>query len=282
MDSFQQFLSQLMASVREVSLWVVLDVLVVAVVIYQLLILVKRTRAVQLLQGFSVLLALRLLSDWLHLRAFHWLLGQILLPGVIALVILFQPELRLALEQIGRGRLFRGPTGLFLREQVPRVVNALAHSVSDLASRRYGALIVVERTTGLEDVINTGTRIDGQVTPELIGTVFYPGSPLHDGAMILREGEIVAAGCVLPLTSNPSVPTSVGMRHRAALGISEATDAIVIVVSEETGAVSLAERGTMHRGLAVEALKERLLQSLQAGTQLEGVRLALPWVRRRR
>lgn len=239
---------------------VIVDILLVSWVIYQLLILVKGTRAVQLLKGVLLLLAVFQLSDWLHLYAFHWLLGQMLIPGVVALVILFQPELRLALEQMGRGKFIPGAS--MPRASVSVAVNEVVGSVEYLSNRKFGALIVLEGQTGLQDVINTGKTINGVVTATLLNTVFYPGGPLHDGAVIIRGYEICAGGCILPLTSRSNLPPALGLRHRAALGLSEVSDAMIVVVSEETGGISVAREGTIATGLKVDDLRGHLLTML--------------------
>ena len=237
-----------------------LDILVVAVAIYCLLRLVRGTRAVQLIKGILVLLGVVLLTQAASLETTSWLLGLVLLPGVIALVILFQPELRMALEQIGRGRLWSPSFSWQRREELTQVAAELVRATSALSQQRTGALLVLERQVGLNDIVQTGRHIGGQVSADLLTTIFHPGTPLHDLAVVIRGNEVVAAGCLLPLTDRQDVAGLLGTRHRAALGLSETTDALVIVISEETGVISLAQEGRLFSNVAPEVLKQRLLE----------------------
>jgi diadenylate cyclase len=236
-----------------------LDITLVAVSIYFVLRLLRGTRAVQLIKGLLTLGALIVLTRALHLSTVNWVLKQALLPGVIALIILFQPELRLALEQIGRGHIFGAGLTSMRREQITQLVDELVLSARQLSRERIGALTVIEREVGLNDVIQTGRRVDAVASADLLRTIFYPGTPLHDLAAVMRGDRIVAAGCLLPLTERRDVRGLLGTRHRAALGLSETTDAAVIVVSEETGAISLAVDGRLYSNLTPDVLKQRLL-----------------------
>lgn len=240
-----------------------IDVLVVSFLIYHLMMLAKGTRAWQVLIGLFVFVLVLLISQWLNLETLNWLLKQMFLLGPVAIVILFFPELRHALEEVGRlGFWGRGFVGL-AQEDVTDLVSEMVHAAGLMANRRTGALIVIERETGLVDIIETGTELNAKVTSELLGTIFYAGSPLHDGAVIVRGGRVAAAGCTLPLSDSPHIGTTVHTRHKAALGISEQSDAAVIVVSEETGIISLAFEGNLVRGLRDEALEQRLIQILR-------------------
>ena len=239
-----------------------LDIALVALGIYYILLLLRGTRAIQLIKGLLVLGALILISKALGLTTFYALLRQALLPGVIVLVILFAPELRLALEQIGRGRLWGGAPFPWQREEVARVVNELVEAVRQFSENRVGALLALERQVGLNDVVQTGRQINGALSAELLRTIFYPGSPLHDLAVVIRGDRVVAASCLFPLTERQDISVSLGTRHRAALGLSEVSDAVVIVVSEETGAISLAHEGKLFSNLSHEALKQKLLDLL--------------------
>jgi len=240
-----------------------IDIIVVAVGIYYLLLLVKGTRAIQLLKGVAVVLALIVITKGLHLSTVHWLLSKALLPGVIALIVLFQPELRLALERLGRGR-YWNPSQLWLKsEDLERLVDEVVHACRLCSKRRAGALVVIERGVGLNDVAQSGRRIDAVVSTEMLCTIFHPGSPLHDGAVLLRGDRVAAAGCLLPLTDRDDVGMLLGTRHRAALGLSEHTDAAVVVVSEESGTVSLTHEGRLHTNLSDEKLKAQLLEIMQ-------------------
>ncbi|MCL6450006.1 MAG: diadenylate cyclase CdaA [Acetobacteraceae bacterium] len=242
----------------------VVEVAIIAYLVYRLLLLVRGTRSVQLLNGLVVLLCATLVSQRLNLLAISWILEKLLVMLVVALPVVFQPELRRALEQLGRGRLvsrlFRaGPArgGSRLAVHVARAAAALSRS-------RTGAIIVLERQTGLQDVADTGVRLDAVVSPELLVTLFSPRSPLHDGAAVVRGDRVVAAGCFLPLAEAVEVDPDLGSRHRAALGVTEHSDAAAVVVSEETGAVSLAHAARLERGLDERSLCQRLYQLLGA------------------
>jgi len=240
----------------------VIDIALVAITVYYLLILVRGTRAIQLLKGVAVLLVLVGISKWAGLDTFHWLMTQTLLPGVIALIVLFQPELRLALERLGRGKLWPAALTETRGEEESRLISEVVHGARRCAQARVGALIVFQRGVGLNDIIRTGKPVDGIVSTELLQTLFFPGSPLHDGAAVVRGGRIVAAGCVLPLTERADVGALLGTRHRAALGLSEQTDAAVVIVSEESGAVSFALEGRLFANLTDDALRQQLLDVL--------------------
>jgi len=233
------------------------DIALVSVVFYYFLVLVRGTKAIQVLRGLVVLLVIYAATRWAGLDTVHYLLGQLLLPGVIALVILFQPELRLALERLGGARhLGFVPARHSL---VTATINEVVDAVEELSSRRFGALIVFAREAPLQDIVETGTKISAQVTAELIRAIFHPGAPLHDGALVVQGDELAAAGCILPLSENLRLPSGTGTRHRAALGMTEISDAVVAVVSEETGRISLSTDGQLEANLQPEVLKERLL-----------------------
>lgn len=251
-----------------------LDIALAAVAIYYVLRLLRGTRAVQLIKGLLILGAVIAFTGLLSLSTVNWMLTQALLPGVIALIILFQPELRLALEQIGRGHIFGAGLTALRREQITRLVDELVLSARQLSRERIGALIVIERQVGLNDVIQTGRRVEGLTSADLLRTIFYPGTPLHDLAAVIRGDRIVAAGCLLPLTERRDVRGLLGTRHRAALGLSETTDAVVIVVSEETGAASVAVDGRLYSNLTPDNMKQRLLQTLAPAPRVGRLRLA--------
>jgi diadenylate cyclase len=242
---------------------VVADILAVAFLIYRLLLLAKGTRAWQIIAGLVTFFAAVVVSDFLGLGSLNWLLRQAFPLGPVALTILFLPELRHALEEFGRPGFWGRSFGLMPRETMAEVVDEVVRAVSTMSVKRIGALIVFERENALQDVIDTGTVLNAQVTSELIGTIFYKGSPLHDGAAIVRQDQIVAAGCTLPLTVSPKVDATVHTRHKAALGISEESDAAVVIVSEETGTVSLAVGGKLWRGYRDDTLRDRMMELLQ-------------------
>jgi diadenylate cyclase len=255
------------------SILSLLDIALAAVAIYYVLRLLRGTRAVQLIKGLLILGAVIAFTGLLPLSTVNWMLTQALLPGVIALIILFQPELRLALEQIGRGHIFGAGLTALRREQITRLVDELVLSGRQLSRERIGALIVIERQVGLNDVIQTGRRVEGLASADLLRTIFYPGTPLHDLAAVIRGDRVVAAGCLLPLTERRDVRGLLGTRHRAALGLSETTDAVVIVVSEETGAASLAVDGRLYSNLTPDNMKQRLLQILAPAPRVRRLRL---------
>jgi len=266
-DWFERF-----GNMSSVSLPIaVVDVLVVAFVIYKLIMLVKGTRAWQIALGLGVFFLFVFISDQLHLRALNWLLHIFLPLGPVALVILFYPELRHALEEIGRLKfLGRGLIALG-REDITNMVNQLTKVVADMSESKIGALIAIEREAGLDNIIESGSRMDALVSAELLRTIFHPGSPLHDGAAIIRGNRIVAASCTLPLSDSPRLGTMIHTRHKAALGVSEQSDAVVLIVSEETGMISLSVEGTLLRGLQPEMVRSKLLDLLQVEETREGV-----------
>ena len=241
-----------------------LDILIVAFLIYKAIGLIRETRAIQLIKGIIVLLVIFQLSSWLQLSVLNYLLLNTFQFGVIAMLIVFQPELRRALEKVGRskfGQVFNiiNPNS---PEAITQTVQKVADCVSTLSKNRIGGLIVIERKTKIGDIVRTGVTIDSEVTAELLVNIFVPNTPLHDGAVVLRENRIMAAACFLPLTQNQELTVELGTRHRAALGMSEASDAVVVVVSEETGKISIALEGSLTRNLTVESLVRALLKIL--------------------
>ncbi len=230
------------------------DVLIVAVFLYWIMVLIKGTRAVQMLVGLAVVLGLYAVADRFGLHTIHAVLSTFLGSIFLVIVVLFQHEIRRGLVELGRSPLF---SRLALAESEMNL-EELVRAVVSLASRRIGALIVLERRTGLREFIESGVAVDAVPSKQLLESIFQSGSPLHDGAVIVSRGRIAAAGSLLPLTVNPDVSRALGTRHRAALGLSEASDAVVLVVSEETGVVSLAVGGTLDRDLDAARLRTRL------------------------
>ncbi len=235
-----------------------LDIAIVAFVSYKAIQLIQGTSAVQLLKGLLVLVISTKLSEWLGLYTINWILRNAMTVGVIALLIVFQPELRRALEQIGRGRFFSAPLFGLGEEEMNRIIDHIAGATEELSKNNTGAIMVLERQTGLNEYIETGVKIGGFISGELIVNIFVPNTPLHDGAVIIRSDKIMAAGCYLPLTENPNLSKELGTRHRAALGVTEQSDAIAIIVSEETGVISVAREGKLSRYLDVKTLKNML------------------------
>lgn len=238
-----------------------IDILVVAFVLYRVLLLIRDTRAVQLLKGIFVILIATAVSSLLHLQLLNGLLHQIITVGVFAIVVIFQPELRRALEQIGRGGFFSLGVWTTTGEDLEKSITEVVKAAQVLAKPKIGALIVIERETKLSEYIETGTLIEGLVSSELLINTFIPNTPLHDGAVIIRGNKVISAGCFLPLTDNRNMDKKLGTRHRAAVGITEHSDCVAVVVSEETGKVSLAVDGVLTVGLEERALYE-LLQTL--------------------
>jgi len=251
-----QYLKDLFLNIRIRDIF---DILIVAMAFYKILMLIRETRAEQLIKGIFVLFALTKVSEWLELFTLNWILDTTMTVGLIAILIVFQPELRRGLEYIGRSRFFTKSFMEIKSESLNEVFDEIVDAVASLSRQKIGALIVIERETGLSEVVETGTRIEGNVTSDLLINIFIPNTPLHDGAVIIKDDKIKAAGCFLPLTDNTSLSKDLGTRHRAALGISERSDCLVIVVSEETGSISMAERGSLARYLDSKTLKQILM-----------------------
>ena len=244
------------------------DIIIIAVLLYRLIVLTKETRAYQVLKGIGVLFLAAILSDALQLQTVSWMLNSIVASGIIVMVVLFQPELRRAFEHIGRGELFTKNLFNEVHLEEAQIVAELQQAILNLSKRRVGALIVIELKTGLADIVATGTRIEGVISAPLIENIFEPNTPLHDGAVIICDGRIVAAGCFLPLSEEFSVARELGTRHRAALGVSGVSDSVTLIVSGETGVISFARDGKLVRYIDQKALKN-LLESIFV-TRAEG------------
>ncbi len=241
------------------------DILLIAFIVYQILKLIKETRAMQLVKGILILFLALEISSWFHLNTLNYLLRSAMQVGMFAIVVIFQPELRSLLEKMGRtkvGKIINIATGTSDNQEY--AIREIVRAVLNLSNTRTGALIVIERETKLGDVIGTGTLIDAEVSSALLENLFVPKTPLHDGAVIIRGDRIHTAGCFLPLTSNENLSRELGTRHRAALGISEASDALVIIVSEETGKISIAINGTLTRNLNKNSLTAALRKAFSA------------------
>ena len=237
----------------------VLDIVIVAYLVYKILGFIQETRAQQFVRGLVVLGIVFFLSDFLKLYLLNWLLRNFVTMGLFALIVLFQPELRRGLEQLGRRNIVSGQFRSLDKENAIEVVKEIVAAVDDFSATRTGALIVFERETMLNDIIETGTIVDARISVRLLGNLFYEGSPLHDGAVIIRGDRIHAASCVLPLTEKKNIGRNLGTRHRAGLGVSEVSDALVIVVSEETGVISVAENGNFRRFMDLKSVEKILL-----------------------
>ncbi len=235
----------------------ILDILIVTFIIYKLLHFIRETRAEQLAKGLLFLMVATLLSKVLQLYTLHWILSGVMTVGLIAVVVIFQPELRRGLEYLGRSK-FSNVLSEVDKEEAKYMVGQLVEAVDSMSASHTGALIVIEREISLNDIAETGTIIDAAISSQMIGNIFYEGAPLHDGALIIRGSRIHAAGCVLPLTQNKNLNKELGTRHRAGIGITENSDALVIIVSEETGIISLAQNGKLTRFLDVKKVEKAL------------------------
>ena len=238
-----------------IAWWDVLDIAIVSIMVYELLLLIRGTRAVQMALSGGFLLGLFFLSQWLQLETVNWVIRNLAGYVVFAIIVLFQSDIRRALAHFGRAPFFR----YFERAQsADETIEELVVTAANLAARRTGAIVVMERQIGLRNYIEGGIPLDATVTYDLMASIFQPGSPLHDGAAIIQGDRVAAAACFLPLSVNPRVSRELGTRHRAAIGLTEENDAVAIVVSEETGSISLVLDGGLQRGIAPEALRTRL------------------------
>jgi diadenylate cyclase len=236
-----------------------LDILIVSYLLYKLFTLMRGTRAVHMFFGLVILFILSVIAQWANLMALNWIISSLKTVWVIAFVIIFQPELRRALASLGQHRFL----SRFFTVEETGVLPEIIKSAARLVDKGIGAIIVLEKDMGLKNYIETGTKIDARVTAELLETIFSPTSPLHDGAVIIQNDRVAAAGCILPLTQDQRLSVSLGTRHRAAIGLTEETDAIVIVVSEETQAISYAQAGKLTRKLDINTLRAELLKNFR-------------------
>ncbi|MBQ6847900.1 MAG: diadenylate cyclase CdaA [Clostridia bacterium] len=244
----------------------IIDILVIAFIIYKAIGFLRETRAGQLIKGIAVLLIVYIISDWLDLAVLEWTLSRVMNSAIIAAAVIFQPELRRILERVGRTG-FR--PGQLLDGEEDATVTCIDHvtrAAGKMQEKKIGALIVFERKTQLGEIINTGTVLDAKSSLSVISNIFFPKSPLHDGAVIIRDGRVYAAGCILPLTQRDDINSQLGTRHRAAIGMTENSDAVVLVVSEETGIISIVSNGQINRGfnsMSASAELSRLLLSIE-------------------
>lgn len=252
------------------------DIFLTAVIIYYMISWLKETRAMQLVKGIVLLFIILILSDWTHLTVINYVLNAVVQVGMFALVVIFQPELRSLLERLGRSRIgklmdFATSDTDNLEAEENAVFDSIVNAVMEMSAEKTGALIVIERDTKLGDHTKRGTKIDAEISRQLIENIFFKNSPLHDGAVIIRNGRIHSAGCFLPLSSNNNLSSELGTRHRAALGISEVSDALIIVVSEETGKVSIAMGGALTRNVSREPLRHALERFFSPDSQQIGL-----------
>lgn len=281
--SFSELMRAVFSGMSQFTFMDILDIVIIAVLIYKLIVWTKETRAYEVLKGIGLLFLLSIASQLLQLNTLSWVLSSILSTGsiIIVLFILFQPEIRRVLERLGRSGKRIGKGILDASElEANETAREMHQAIISLSRRRVGALIVVEQKTGLGDIISTGTRLDAVISGALIENIFEPNTPLHDGAVIVRGQRIVAAGCFLPLSDDMSVARELGTRHRAALGVSTVSDSVTIVVSEETGTISFARDGKLIRYIDSKALQDTL-ESLFLPKNASTFSFSLNWFRTR-
>ncbi len=254
MDVISKWQKELASAGWFTVLSTIVDIILVAALVYWLIMLSRRTRAWHIIVGLLVYFGLFFLTSILQLHTLNYLLGAFIPLIPVAVVILFYPELRHILENLGKAGSWGRGLAMMAKEDISSLIHTIVKATVRMSERQIGALIVIEREHALDDIAATGTRLNAQVSEELIGSIFNPGSPLHDGAIIIRGKQIIAAGCTLPLSESAHVGTMIHTRHKAALGVAEESDAAVVVVSEETGTISLALEGKLHRGLDEEKL----------------------------
>ena len=259
----------------------VIDILIVAFVVYKLLGLIKQTRAEQLLKGVILLVVATFVSDWVNLHTINWLLKGTVALGAVAILVVFQPELRRALEYMGRSKIVKAPLSQMDKEKGKQITSHIVRALESFSKDRVGALIVFERETSLSDIMESGTIVDAEISEQLLGNIFYEGSPLHDGAVIIREGRLYAAGCVLPLTRNNNISKELGTRHRAGIGITENSDALTLIVSEETGIISMASDGQLSRFLDIKTVEKKLLNMYLNKGEIVGTMSIIPKIIRK-
>jgi diadenylate cyclase len=240
--------------IRQIRWQDMVDVILMSIIIYRLLLIIKGTKAAHMLIGLGLLLMASLLSRYFELYTIDWMIQSFWAQIVIAIIILFQPEIRRALAQMGEAHIFKNLTSAEELKSLDEIVRATV----SLANKKIGALIAIERDTSLKDFVEMGTPLDAKVTKEILLSIFHPTSPIHDGAVVIKGNRIVAAGCFLPITMGPDISKSLGTRHRAGLGLSEETDAVIVVVSEETGMVSMAIHGKFDTHLDMGTLRDIL------------------------
>lgn len=262
MAAIRSFFQEMFSSIPPLGAMDIVDILVVAFLIYKLMLIIRSTSAARVARSIMLLLVATWLTDVVHMYTLNWILTRFIEVGIIAIVIVFQPELRRALERFGGRTMLRFADPLSNRSVEQNAIAATVTACEIMAKERVGVLLVFERRTSLEEYFKTGTLIDAKVTDQLLRNLFFKNSPLHDGAVIIRHGRVAAAGCVLPLSENTHLSSDLGTRHRAGIGMSEASDAVVVIVSEETGTISVAIGGMLKRHLAPQTLEKLLTNEL--------------------
>ena len=274
---FSEFTTSLMRFMSTIKINDIIDILIVAFLVYHAIRLIRETRAEQLIKGIFVLVIILQLSSWFGLNTMEYILQNTMQLGFLALLVVFQPELRRGLEQMGRSNIGMIFNMNSREELVVNVIDEIARAVDSLSKNKIGALICIERITKLGDIVKTGTELDALVSGELLVNIFVPNTPLHDGAVVIAGNKILAAACILPLTHSTDLSRELGTRHRAAIGLSETCDTIVVVVSEETGRVSMARNGDLTRNLAIDTLKKALVKLLSPDTEKVSKNKLLFW-----
>ncbi len=266
---FDAIFSSAVDVISDIRILDILDIAIVAFAIYKIIDFISRTRAQQLVKGIVVLIVALVISDALNLYTVHFVLNAVMTYGLMAIMVIFYPELRRALEYLGRSKLFFSKQFSNVQKDTAKeIISQICKAVEYFSSNKTGALIVIEREIALGDIVETGTKVDADITAMLLDTIFYEGSALHDGAVIIRQDRLLAAGCVLPLTKNNNLEHTLGTRHRAGIGITEVSDAVTIIVSEETGIISMASDGMLSRFLDVKTI-EKNLYSIYLSSDLE-------------
>ncbi|MFM1541945.1 diadenylate cyclase CdaA [Helcococcus ovis] len=253
-----EFFNELKIAFMTIKITDIIDVLVMTFIIYKVIMLVRETRAAQLLKGLFLILIFSRISILLNLYTVNWLISSVFTVGMVLIIVVFQPELRRAFEKLGRSNSIFTSIVKLKVQQINFKTEEIVNAVASLSRQKIGALIVIENGVGLADIVETGTILNSEISSELIINLFFPKSPLHDGAVIIKDEKIVAAGCFLPLSSNNSLSKELGTRHRAALGMSEKSDAFIIVVSEETGIITTVQNSSISRHIDSETLKNTL------------------------
>lgn len=254
----------------------IIDILIVAFVVYQLMKLIKQTRAEQLLKGVILLLVATVVTGLLNLHTINWILKGVVSLGAVAIIVVFQPELRRGLEYMGRSKIVKAPLTQMDKEKGKKITAHIVKTVEAFSREKVGALIVFEKETKLTDIIETGTVVDAEISEQILGNIFYEGAPLHDGAVIIKDGRVCAAGCVLPLTKSNEISKELGTRHRAGIGVTEHSDALVLIVSEETGIISMASEGHLSRYLDIKTVEKTLLNMYLNTGEVTGTMAIIP------
>lgn len=268
MFDINSFLDGFFDIILRMNIYDLIDISIVAYIFYKIFMFIKDTRAAQVLKGILFLLVATQLSDTFNLHTLYWILVNTLEIGVIAVIIIFQPEFRAGLEHIGRTKFnFFGKNNLSTSEEIlNKTIEEIVEALYSLSRQKIGALIVMERQTKIGDIINTGTIIDAEISRQLLINIFIPNTPLHDGAVVIRDSKVKAAACFLPLTQSKDLSKDLGTRHRAGIGVSEVSDCITLMVSEETGGVSIAKAGKLYRNISKDRMTNILRSNLKTNT----------------